>query len=343
MRALWLALLLVGCSGGSSSGGSSGGGSSSGGLPDAPNAPTEFAFSGPTQDDLARVRSAWEARDLSSKDVQVALQDDEAAGYDVTVYRHSVGASTHFGVVSIPEASNGTRFPVLVFADGLDQSNPSMNGETVLGYFSSILNRAVVVIPTFRGRTLIYKGRSFPADGDFCDAYDGAADDTIALLNVVQETTPEADLDRVLVRGGSRGGNTALLMGVRDERVDIVDATAAPVDFYREEVRNRYGSQYTCQFVTGKTPDQSRERMLASSPLHFAMLASVEQVYLYQGTDDPIVPLWNAQEMNAHLSSQGVEVQYRSYDGIAHIDIYQVSEYQQAQHETMEAFLLRPD
>lgn len=330
----WIVILcLVGCGGG-------GGGSSVSTPPPAstPSGPAPFEFTDLTQADLDRVQALWSDRDFSPRNVEVVLEDAEASAYTVLIYKHSIGQSEHYGVVTKPENQTAP-LPIVISTDGLDQSNPTINGETVLGYFTSILDRSILVIPTFRGRTLLFKGRSFPADGDFCDAYDGAADDTIALLNVVEDSLPEADLERVLVRGGSRGGNTALLMAVRDPRVRIVDATAAPVDFYRSEVRSRYGSQYTCQFFTGKSSQESRDKMLASSPLHFALQASVDEVHLYYGAVDTIVPLWNGEQMHDHLLSQPAEVSFVSYPGVGHLDIYSVADYQSRQAATMEAFL----
>lgn len=326
---LFGSLFISGCGGG-------GGGSSA--PPTTPGTSGAFEFTAVTQSDIDRVREIWETRDLSPHNTELVLQNDDAPSYSVLIYRHSVGQSEHYGLVAKPKSVSGS-LPVVVYADGLDQSNPTIDGETVIGYFASILNRSILVIPTFRGRTLLFQGLSFPAGGDFCDAYDGAADDTIAFLNVVAEAVPEADLDRVLVRGGSRGGNTALLMGVRDDRVRVIEATAAPVDFYRDEVRVRYGSQYTCQFFSGKSPQASRDKMLASSPLHFAIRPTVNEVHLYHGAVDSIVPLWNGDEMHERLVSQQVDVAYTSYPGIGHLDIYSVPDYQNRQSTTMEAFL----
>ena len=336
MRSGWLswlcASLLLGCGGGD------GGRAAAPPPATTPGGTAPFEFTPITQADLARVQQAWSDRDLSARNAEVVLEDDEALAYMVLIYRHSIGQNTHYGIVTKPK-NQTANLPVIVYADGLNQSNPTIDGETVLGYFTSVLDRSILVIPTFRGRTLLFKGRTFPAGGDFCDAYDGAVDDTIALLNVVENSVQEADLDRVLVRGGSRGGNTALRLGVRDARVRVVDATAAPVDFYRSEVRSRYGSQYTCQFFTGKSPQESRDKMLASSPLHFEMQASVNEVYLYYGALDNIVPPWNGDEMHEQLRSAPLEVDYVSYPNVGHLDIYALSDHQTRQSAALEAFL----
>lgn len=314
-RALFLALsvVLAACGGG-------GGGTSSAPVaaPPVVQAPTGFNYRPVTSEDLAEVQATWAQRDLSAQGVTVAYQQATAA-YQVTIYSHRVGANTHVGAVVAPTTAAAGSLPVLVVLDGLDQSNPSMD----LGWpLASYRSDAVLVVPAYRGRTLRHAGQSFVANGDFCDAYDGATDDAIALLNVVAATTPSANMNRVVVQGYSRGGNVALLMGMRDPRVRVVLAGAGPVDFYRAEPASRYGSQYTCQFITGKTESASRIRMLASSPLHFRLQPGVTRVELFHGTADEIVPLWNATEMAFALQAQGANVRLTTYPGSTHSTIW---------------------
>ena len=137
-------------------------------------------------------------------------------------------------------------------------------------------------------------------------------------MNVVEANVPQADFSRLMARGGSRGGNIALLLAVRDPRVTVASAASAPTDFYRAEVAARYARQYQCQFIEGKTPEESRRRMLASSPLRFPILRNVNRVYLDQGSADDVVPSWNAEEMAAALRTQSVNLEYHLYPGYGH-------------------------
>ena len=264
------------------------------------------------------------------------FEDGANAAYTLRIYEHRVGGRRHYGVVTFPKAAGS--YPVVLIADGLDQGNASMDmGRWALSA-QSRMHQAIFVVPVFRGRTLIYNGISVPAEGNFCDAYDGAADDSIALLNVVQAEIPQADFTRVLARGASRGGNTALLLGERDTRVTMVSASSAPSDFYRQEVADKYREQYRCQFLTGLTPAESRERMIASSPLHFPTLPNVTRVFIDQGSLDPIVPSWNATEMEARMRGQGVNVDLRLYETDGH-DLSRSSEWNRRQAEIYVAFL----
>jgi dipeptidyl aminopeptidase/acylaminoacyl peptidase len=263
--------------------------------------------------------------------VELANQDTLPVDYDVRIYRHRVGANTHYGAVTIPKNALPGAVPVVVHADGLDQQNPVLNLDENLQMAGALLQGVVYVVPTFRGRSLVYKGVSYPADGDFCDAYDGATDDAIALLNVVAHEVLAADMDRVMARGGSRGGNTALLMAMRDARIKLALAIAAPVDFNRLEIRTRYGTQFHCQFIDNKSPEASRTRVLASSPLHFAVQPSVRRVFIFHGSLDDVVPVWNAAEMAARLQAQGVATELRIFEGYGHQDLGSAPDFRAAQ------------
>ena len=277
-----------------------------------------FNYRTVTEQDLASIKSLWNSRDLSAKDVVIAYEE-VTNDINVKILEHRIGSKKHYGAILTPLTATAEKLPVEILLDGLDQSNPSISLDTNLQYFDHI---SVMVLPTFRGRTMSYKGMRFVADGDFCDAYDGATDDTISFLNVVALTTPMADMNRVLATGYSRGGNLALLLAERDARINTVIDGAGPVDFYRDAVRTLYGSQYQCQFLNNFTEEQSRQRMLASSPLHFDILPTVKDIYIFNGGDDNVVRLWNAQLMRDHLSNQGFQPNYYIYNGYGHGDIW---------------------
>lgn len=306
------AILLVSCGGGNSSSDSNTQTTNS----TANNA--GFNYRAVTDKDLAAVKDVWNSRDLSAKDVVVAYEE-VTSDANVKIYEHRIGSKKHYGAIITPLTATAEKLPVEISLDGLDQSNPSISLDNSLKYFD---HTSVAVVPTFRGRTMIYKGMRFVADGDFCDAWDGAADDSISFLNVVAATTPIADMSRVLATGYSRGGNLALLLGERDARINTVIDGAGPVDFYRNDVRTHYGYQYQCQFLTNYTEEQSRQRMLASSPLYFNMLPTVKNIYIFNGGNDDIVPLWNPQLMRDHLTDQGLQPNYYIYNGYGHGDIW---------------------
>jgi len=300
-----------------------------------------FDFTPPTGAQLQEIQTLWASRDLAAKDVSVFYRDDSNANYELRIYQHVVGGRTHFGAVTIPKNSARTSFPVVLFASGLSQDNPTMDIGRWAQAAQARLGQAVFIVPVFRGSTLIYNGITANSAGDFCDAYDGATDDAIALMNVVEANVPQADFSRLMARGGSRGGNIALLLAVRDPRITVASAASAPTDFYRADVATRYGRQYECQFIDGKTPEESRRRMLASSPLRFPILRNVAKVYLDHGSADDVVPAWNAEEMAAAIRAQAVNLEYHLYAGFGH-DLGDSTEFRDVQYQIYEQFLLDP-
>ena len=264
----------------------------------------------PTSAELAQVQATWAQRNLSSQDVVTAYESSEGA-YNLKIYSHKVGGNTHFGVVLVPISPISRQLPVLLYLDGLGPE-PLIDLETHLSNFRP---DAVLVMPLFRGRIMRFRGHTFQATGDFCDSWDGAADDAISLLNVVAATTPQADANNVTASGYSRGGTIALLVGERDRRVRTIIAGAAPTDFNREEMRVAGGRFYQCQFVTDMTAAASRQRILASSPLHFPILPSVRKVNLFQGETDTAVRPWHTRELVTALAAQAISPNVHFYPG----------------------------
>lgn len=285
----------------------------------------DFNFPKITKLDIEQVRQEWQGRDLSSQQVKV-VDRSELFGHKVLIVKHLVLGSVHYGAILLP---NNGKFekdtPVLVIADGLDQSDKTFSfaqSPTSRFFKAQVYKDFIKVIPAYRGRTLVFADNRYQAEGDFCDAYDGATDDAIALLNVAQEVVPEGRYDKVLAIGGSRGGTVVLLMGVRDPRIHTVIASSAPVDFYRTELKDYYGDQFACQFLTDKTIQETKLRILASSPLHFTPTKQLTQAIIQHGQKDKVVPLWNAREISNHLVDSGIYVSTFIYAEKNHLDAW---------------------
>lgn len=284
---------------------------------------TPFDYRPISSDDIDSVRAEWASRNLTPKNFEV-IYEENGEDYRFLIVKHDVQGKVHFGGMLLPYVEDLSGAPVELLADGLSQGNPSISLSNVV--ISTNLKSPphasfIKIWPSFRGRSLTFEGAGyFFSEGDFCDAFDGATDDAIALLNVAQELFPEANFEEILVNGGSRGGTVAQLMGVRDSGVNTIIAADAPVDFYDEfwnrEERKNY--QYQCQFLNRKTEAEARLRMLASSPLHFAPQESVENVYIHHGENDTIVPSSQASEMAEHLRGFGVDVEAFVYPDTGH-------------------------
>lgn len=279
-----------------------------------------FDYRSVTRAELDGVRSAWDRRDLRAKNVEIVLEEEREEGLTLLIVRHDIASRAHFGAIFIPKVNDLSGAPVVVLPDGLEQYNPTIDVDQNIRKYQTFepLDGFIRILPGFRGRFVGYRDNGWFSRGDFCDAYDGPTDDSIALLNVAEELIPEANFDKVLVWGGSRGANVAWLMAVRDPRVNTVIAAAGPVDFYRESWQVEGSDQYRCQFFDEMTEQQSRERMLASSPLFFAPHENLERAFIHHDEGDGVVHVWNAQEMAVHMRAFQVDVTAHIYATDAH-------------------------
>ena len=119
------------------------------------------------------------------------------------------------------------------------------------------------------------------------------------------------DGERLAIRGRSAGGYTTLCalaftdtFSVGAEYYGIADITAMFEDTHKFE--SRYGD--------GLVPlDKARER----SPIWFVDRISAP-VIVFQGLDDKVVPPSQSEAVVAALRENGIEHEYRTYEGESH-------------------------
>ena len=296
----------------------------------------DTVFRPPSPDEIAAVRRDWAARDLAPRGFeQVDVQPLETpyGRFRVRIVAHAVHGSRHYGAILVPQGAGVGTCPVVVDVRGVGWDYPprriSANLRTI-EILREHATRFVLVVPSFRGEVLELGDASYRSEGDRRDAWDGATDDTIALLSVALETTPEAT-DRVCAYGKSRGGTVALLAAARDPRIDCVVDWAGPADWFermgtwgwtlREQVADglRYrwkpgeGSGSAAQFIewhfdrltdSGRpTLPQVRHAVLAASPLHFA--ETLPPSDLHYGIEDRSVPIANGIALQERLETLG--------------------------------------
>ncbi len=292
-------------------------------------------FQKPSEDEIKKVRSDWNKRDLSVKNVKIEFQKDkELSGrkYTVQIISHTVQGHKHFGAVLIPKGAKPGKSPIVLELHGVNSSYSPFNVRKaktpkILGKNS--LN-AIIAIPAFRGNTLILDDQKYVSEGSATDAWDGATDDALAFLNVVADKVSEADKTRISAFGKSRGGTVALLAGVRDKRVGSVIAWAGPSGWFSNmgtfgwslQQQVQWGlwekwkpgrgwgssSQFIDWFLTNPIQKQTpslkkvRHQILASSPLYF--LENLPVAQLHYGVNDGSVPIINALEIKKALEAR---------------------------------------
>jgi len=178
----------------------------------------------------------------------------------------------------------------------------------------------VWVVPSFRGETLVTAGGSWPSDGP-ASPWDRDVDDALMLLGAALELAPEADEERVGVLGFSRGGGVALLMGIRDERIDRVVEFFGPTDFLGPYVREvveevlegdmrdlpglpTMNERFIEPFAEGAlTLADVRPELVRRSAVLFA--ADLPKLQIHHGSADAVVDVGQAEELIEALESVG--------------------------------------
>jgi pimeloyl-ACP methyl ester carboxylesterase len=289
------------------------------------------AFAAPTSSEIADVRADWARRDLAAHDVEIVHRFTwtlSHASYDGVIVRHSVLGAAHYGAILTPSTATGP-LPVLIDARGV---NPTYSPRDITGgvdiaqALGAHQSEFVIVIPAMIGNTLIVDGREFTSGGDPSDAWDGATNTTLALLNVALEIAPRADPRRVAIFGHSRGGAVALLAAVRDRRITLVLSASGPVDQFEAmqpvvgwrwaelladdmsdgvaaTLEEESGQKFDHFFDRSETLSAVRHRMIASSALYFA--EALPETHAYYGAEDTSVPLANATALRDRFAQLG--------------------------------------
>lgn len=257
----------------------------------------------PSLAEIEAVRQDWAGRDLTPRDVRIELSRTLDDGASLRVVSHRVGPDgpRHFGAILLPP-------PEVIGEEGLP-INISLTGygPPFTVEFSPEQGAAdgVVVIPGYRGQELIVYGERFLSEGDHRDQCDGASDDALALIEVVRADPESHANGEVLAVGGSRGGNVALLLSLRDSMVRGGVSLAGPVDYFVPEFMSHPNMQvlYEGNLVIPALEQgaagiaESRLRMLRCSPARFAAASPEPRLrwQLHHGTEDAAVPVLNAE------------------------------------------------
>ncbi len=281
-------------------------------------------FAPPTEQELEEVRLNWESRDLGVHDYAIVGIDVKEDGSRMYLVSQRIHGELHYGLVMIPPGTHAPHsLPILLLTHG----GVWGTGDTSLHRSGYVLENFIQVAPSFRGeQVVIYEG---PLEGIYqsegvSDVYDGDADDTISMLNLVLEELPSADGSRIAVSGGSRGGGTALRTKVRDDRVtaaiDFFGATNYFVPQLRQAAEHHLidktylGDDALEQGIIGKviipllqgysTITGARRKMIRGSPVFFA--ENLPRVQVHHGALDPVVPVHQSDSLDDMMTLLGI-------------------------------------
>jgi dipeptidyl aminopeptidase/acylaminoacyl peptidase len=283
-------------------------------------------FAPPGQGETDAVESEWSARIPQAQDAHVVYEDSMAIGEwtaRVNVVSHFVGDTEHFGALVLPESDFDRPRPVLIYLHGGD-NGISIDNEigTVMQYVPELRDEFIFVIPSFRSESLRIRDLTFESDGP-PSPWNYDVDDALALLEVALEMVPQADPERIAALGFSRGAAVAMLMGIRDPRIDGVVEFFGPTDFFgafvrgvvrdmlRDRARSLPGTDFLDETVIQPLRNgelaipEARIELLRRSPVHFADRLPALQVHHW--TADSVVPVSEAGALINAMDAIGAE------------------------------------
>ncbi len=292
---------------------------------DGPDVDLDALFAAPTSAEIDAVEAEWRSRNVSAQNIQELGTMQVFLGTVPTTVRvvsHDVAGATHVGAILVPDGAAPGSLPVLVYSHGGD-GGVSVTNEVVALATSLpdvLLGQSVIVVPAFRGEPLRVGSETFMAGGTD-SPWDLDVDDALALLNVALETTPAADAERIQVLGFSRGAAVAMLMGIRDARIDRIAGFFGPTDFFGPFVQNLaqlaidgnapdlpgvdfVTENYFDPFIAGTLSlAEIRSQLVRRSSVYFAQ--DLPQLQVHHGTGDTIVPVGETERLNEVMQGIG--------------------------------------
>lgn len=302
-------------------------------------------FAPPTSRELALVQHAWDSRDLTVREWQVDTLGLTTDGeHLLMIVSHRVyNEYRHFGAVRFPRNFvRGGSFPVLVYCHGgfgginvncLDSFDQEMPSDIIKDNF-------IIVVTAYRGELLNANDLGVYYSEGEQDLFGGDVDDLIMLLSGTLEAVPEADPDRIVAYGRSRGAWETYMLTVRDRRVKaaviLYGATDMTLPSIQEEAEDllMYGGQPSnaviasmiqyglIPFLQGRyTLQDLRIGIIQSSIVYFPERFTAMQIH--HGTDDTTVPIEHSERLASVMKQfQGSPscpmFEYYRYEGGVH-------------------------
>ncbi len=205
-------------------------------------------FAPPTEAERRAVQEEWAARARGTAyepdDVRVEFEETLPDGARFVLLSHTTGGAphTHYGAVRLPPGEPPSAgWPVVLYnhggAQGTDPYVQIRRFST--GVLREIGSRSVVVVPAFRSEPLLNTPLGALESGGAPSIWDRDVDDALALLNATLRLySALMDEQRLVAIGGSRGGAVALLLALRDPRVNAVASYFGPTNFFGPSARS---------------------------------------------------------------------------------------------------------
>jgi dipeptidyl aminopeptidase/acylaminoacyl peptidase len=297
-------------------------------------------FAAPTSTEIDAVAAQWAARTPAATDVTTEIDSvftpsGLTFAVRVRVVSHVVDGFRHVGAIVTADGVTGPA-PVVVYTHGGDGGVAVEDLLQTLPVLGTEAADFVWVVPSFRSESLRFAGETYTSQGT-PSPWDRDVDDALSLFEVALSVEAAADETSVGVLGFSRGAGVALLMAIRDDRIDRVVEFFGPTDFFDVYVRDVVAealrgtprdlpgldwldATYLQPLALGeKTIAEVRLELVRRSAVLFA--EELPAVQIHHGTADAVVEVSQAESLIATLAALGrsePDVQSYLYDGGTH-------------------------
>jgi dipeptidyl aminopeptidase/acylaminoacyl peptidase len=169
-----------------------------------------------------------------------------------------------------------------------------------------------ILVPDHRGSTGHGRAYTQALRGQWGDV------DVKDVHSLVQRVVQERNQTPLALMGSSAGGMTALAFLARYPNLAAAAVVAYPVSDMAalDDVTHRFEAHYN-RTLLGSPAETQRLSSLRSPRHHVAAIASTP-LLIFHGTDDPVVPIAQSEELVAGLRSCGADVEYVVFEGEGH-------------------------
>lgn len=291
-------------------------------------------FAPPTPSERLTASKRIRERDRAVTNVSVLYTSYAMSGPDsfaVRIVSYLAGGLKSAGAVIVPVHPAPGCCAVLIDVKGTNPGYSPLDltdGPAILPLLGSAARSFVIAAPAIRGEAISIGTRTFTADGDRTDGWDGGADDAMAMLSAAGAVVPQADTMRACTYGRSRGGAVAMLAAARDARFKCVVAVSAPTDWFGamwasgdrpertignalaararpEQDGGQFIERILAPVIAGRwSLADARVAMISSSPLYFTK--TLPPLIAFYGAEDRQVPARNAAMLDSLLSTGAV-------------------------------------
>jgi acetyl esterase/lipase len=291
----------------------------------------EALFAPPTASEVDAISAEWAARASGAMGTTVERDTTVTSGgvdIRVRIVSHEVLGVRHYGAI-LSGSELAAPAPVLIYAHPGDDGAAVDDVLLLLNVAGDLATGFVWIIPSFRSEELRFGDASWTSQGP-SSFLDRDVDDAMGLLDVALEVEPLADQDRVGALGFSRGAAVALLMGVRDDRVDRIVGFSGLTDLFDDFIQDvveealagtprdlpgldELNERFIQPLARGEiSVDSVRMELLRRSAVRYA--DDLPMVQIHHGSADDVVEVSQANSLISVMDALGrVEPDFEGY------------------------------